>query len=112
MVDVDEFDLGRAEAEARRHRVRLAVSNPCFELWLLLHHADCRSYCSGYQDVATRLRRHVLGYDKSRLTFADYAGGLAQASKRAKDLEPTGAEFGRNPSTNVWQLIETIMEQS
>jgi hypothetical protein len=20
---------------------RLAISNPCFELWLLLHHRDC-----------------------------------------------------------------------
>jgi hypothetical protein len=112
VVDVDQFDLDAAVAEARRHGIRLAVSNPCFELWLLLHHADCRAHCSGYPDLAARLKRHVPGYDKSRLNFADYAGAIAQASQRARDLEPTGADFGRNPSTNLWQVIETLTEQT
>lgn len=32
VFDVDDFSITEAEREARRHGVRLAVSNPCFEL--------------------------------------------------------------------------------
>jgi hypothetical protein len=111
VVDVDQFDLPSAIAEARRLGIRLAVSNPCFELWLLLHHADCRGHCSGYPDVAARLSRHVPGYDKTRLNFANYAPGLDDAAERARSMEPTGSDHACNPSTNVWQLIDSIREQ-
>ncbi|MGH3935680.1 MAG: RloB family protein [Pseudonocardiaceae bacterium] len=41
VVDSDEFDLEPAVALAAKLDGRLAVSNPCFELWLLLHHQAC-----------------------------------------------------------------------
>ncbi|HTF07791.1 MAG TPA: RloB family protein, partial [Asanoa sp.] len=47
VVDVDEFDIDAAVVEARRAGVHLAISNPCFELWLLLHHDDCRGALRG-----------------------------------------------------------------
>lgn len=110
VVDVDDFDIDQAGQLARDADVRLAVSNPCFELWLLLHHADCRSHCDGCTDVIKRLKRHVPAYDKTQLVFADYAAGVGDAVKRAKDLDPTGTDYNRNPSTSVWLLAETIME--
>lgn len=112
VVDVDEFDIAAAVAEARRHKVNLAVSNPCFELWLLLHHTDCRSHCAGYEDVVKRLKKYVPAYDKTRLRFADHAEGVPDAVKRARDLEPSGADHQRNPSTSVWRLVQTIVEQT
>ncbi|MDO5287754.1 MAG: RloB family protein, partial [Actinomycetia bacterium] len=55
--DVDEYwcvfdveapkphgDLRKALEGAKGGRIRLAVSNPCFELWLLLHHGSQASY--------------------------------------------------------------------
>ncbi len=110
VVDVDEFDLDAALVEARRRRVHLAVSNPCFELWLLLHYAECRAYCAGYPDVVRRLKKHLPAYDKTRLDFRHYAAGVADAVKRAKDLDPSGTAYHRNPSTSMWQLVEKIQE--
>jgi hypothetical protein len=95
---------------ANRQDVNLAVSNPCFELWLLLHHADCRSHCAGYADVVARLRKHVPAYDKTDLRFADYVAGVYDAVKRARELDPTGVDHARNPSTGVWRLVSTISE--
>jgi RloB-like protein len=40
VVDTDEFDLDDAARIAAEKSVHLAVSNPCFELWLLLHHRE------------------------------------------------------------------------
>ena len=109
VVDVDEFNIEAAARVARDHRVRLAVSNPCFELWLLLHHTDCRAACARAADVLRRLRRHVPHYDKAGLRFTDFTAGVDAAVKRARDLEPSGQDHLRNPSTNVWQLVERIL---
>lgn len=110
VLDVDEFDLAEAIGLAREHGINLAVSNPCFELWLLLHHADCRTHCAGYRGVTRHLKRHVPTYDKTRLDYVDYAPGVANAVRRAKDLDPTGSEYRKNPSTSVWRLVELLLE--
>lgn len=108
VVDVDEFDLTEAVAESGARQVSLAISNPCFELWLLLHHEDCRAHCAGYSDVASRLKKHVKSYDKARLNFGDYADGIGDAVTRARAL---GADHTTNQSTGVWRLVDTILEK-
>lgn len=109
VVDVDEFDLDKAVAAARRLRVNLAISNPCFEFWLLLHFEGCSAPLTCYGDVAKRLVKHVPEVSKSALRFSDYDHGVESAVLRAKKakVEP-GAEHNLNPSTGVWALVEKI----
>ena len=83
---------------------------PCGSSALLLHYSECRAHCSGYEDVASRLSKHVVNYDKSRLDFSGYATRVADAVARARDLDPSGVDHGRNPSTSVWRIVEKIME--
>lgn len=109
IADVDEFDITEAVRLAASHRVSMAISNPCFELWLLLHHEDCRSFLASYDAVRSRLTRHLRHYDKAALNFADYADGLLAAVARAKALDPDCTNFARNPSTSMWRLAEQIM---
>lgn len=108
VFDVDDFpDIERACAEARRSGVRVAVSNPCFELWLLLHH---RPYQAEISTSAVRrlLEKHVPGYCKSELDFGAYAAGLDGACERAESLDPTGTSHTLNPSTAMWMLADRI----
>lgn len=102
VVDVDEFKLDAAERLAVQHGVRLAVSNPCFELWLLLHHEDRRAGIVDAADAIRLLRQHVQGYDKRRVKLADFAAGIDDAIRRARDLDD-GAVTGPNPSSGVWR---------
>lgn len=106
VFDVDEFEVEPARREAVRRRFELAVSDPCFEFWLLLHHEDCRAFQDGYRDVERRLKRHVTKYDKTRLDFTDYAPGVADAIRRAEKLGDTG-----NPSTGMWRLAMRIRNE-
>lgn len=53
-------DLPEARAKAEGSGVRLAISNPCFELWLALHFADHTAWLDN--DDAGKLRRK---HDKS-----------------------------------------------
>ncbi|WP_439660927.1 RloB family protein [Lentzea sp. HUAS TT2] len=102
VVDVDDFDIGEAIVEAGATGISLAVSNPCFEVWLILHFVDCAAGLSSPKAAAEKLRRHLPGYTKGMLDFAVLAERVDKAVERAKSL---GAG---NPSSDVWRLVEVV----
>ncbi|WP_084497507.1 RloB family protein [Nocardia amamiensis] len=109
VLDVDEFDYTDASRIARAAKIDLAVSNPCFEYWLLLHFENCDAVLMCYRDVEKRLKKHLPSYDKSALRFADYVMGVEEAMQRAKSrCVDNGDECRTNPSTGVWRLVELM----
>jgi len=95
---------------ARVKGIRLAISNPCVELWLLLHFRES----PGMHDSRTLQKlmdKHVPGYDK-RVNYQEhYAQGYAQAVKRAKRManeQERAGTPGENPTTNFYDLTESI----
>lgn len=90
----------------------VVVSNPCFELWLLLHFADHGAPVASFAQLKPLLRRHVPDYEKSRIDFeADYAPTYPDAARRAKALDPSGGDFRLNPSTNMWRLVDAMGQE-
>jgi hypothetical protein len=112
VFDVDEFEVAPAVAEARRRGIEVAVSNPCFELWLLLHFAEHTAHAATYKALLPYLKRHRPGYDKTRVDFADYRHGWRAAGVRARRLADEGRECEVNPATGVWRLVERIADGS
>lgn len=113
VVDVDEFtDLDEAARHAKRQGIELAVSNPCFELWLLLHHTDHRSWIGNYGELKKQLGKFVtVPADKSVNFTRDYAGDRwKDAVRRARALAPEGTEHlpENNPATRMWRLALAI----
>src|SRR5262249_6169262 len=63
VFDVDEHPyLPDAIALARDHGIRLAISNPCIELWFVLHFADQSAYIE--RGAAQTAARNHLSCDK------------------------------------------------
>lgn len=96
---------------AQANGMGLAVSNPCFELWLVLHFRDSPGERHRHH-VQQMLRDNYLrGYDK-KLDFADVAEGVEQATRRAKRLLADALELGddpfKNPTTSVYRLTDSI----
>ncbi|MFD0559272.1 RloB-like protein [Stackebrandtia endophytica] len=116
VFDVDDFDCTAALTEARRRGVNIAMSHPCFDLWLLLHFEDCLTHVDGYQAIKPRLRRHIPDYGTSKsgksVDFAMYRDRISHALRRAKDLDQNHERPHANPSTGVWRLVESIMEET
>jgi RloB-like protein len=108
VLDVDDFDFGEALAAAHRNDINLAISNPCFELWLLLHHVDVTVALQGASNSLLRLKRIVPEYDKSDLRFEDFAEGIPDAVQRARLLSDDDAPLGPYPSTGMWRLVSLI----
>ncbi len=103
--------LSEARARAEASDVRLAISNPCFELWLALHFEDHTAWLDN--DAAGKLRRK---HDKSSgkgLDGSQYMPRRADAARRARALTAKHAGDGRefpkdNPSSGMYLLLEAI----
>ena len=103
--------LAEARAMAAESDVRLAISNPCFELWLTLHFKNYTAWLDN--DAAMKLRRF---YDKSSnkgLDGSQYMPRRVYAAQRARALTAKhirdGTEFpDDNPSSGMYLLLEAI----
>lgn len=110
VFDEDDYKDGgtfqRAITAAGKH-IRLAVSCPCFELWLLLHFEECGSELN-QKDALRRLRKHLPDYDKGALRCEDFHQYQADAIRRAEQLESRHGKDHQNPSTGVWRLVKRL----
>jgi RloB-like protein len=109
VFDVDHFtDIQEAVGAAKQDDIHIALSNPCFELWLILHFCDHFSSAGTYKELLPTLRKQLQAYDKAKLRFRDYQDTWPEAVKRAQKLSPVGEEHRRNPATGVWRLVNEI----
>lgn len=76
VTDVDAFSMFAAQQLARQEAVGLAVSNPCFEVWLIDHMIVCPESCS--ETKACEKKAQELGVTCSR-------------GKKSKSLEKSKA---------------------
>jgi hypothetical protein len=111
VFDIDEHPhVAEAKLLAAQHGLELAVSNPCFELWLLLHKRDCPG-AEHRHTIQSMLKRYVPDYDK-KIYFNYYIHGYKKAVQRAArlhDLAESIGEPGKNPTTDVYKLTECII---
>jgi len=102
------YDLDVPETLEKLKKIKnatLLVSNPCIELWFLLHYktqqaeTDC-DHCS--RELRNRNDRYKKGQIDNKLE-SKLIDKKADAIKRAKNLLPY-----LNPSTTVFRLIELL----
>jgi hypothetical protein len=105
VCDLDEYDVTSAMADAKTRQVELAISVPCFEVWLILHVSD---KCPAFNDCVQAgryLAARLPDWDKANLKISDFRGGVFDAIARAKRLgDPPEA----NPSSVVWRVVESL----
>lgn len=106
-----------AAALCERYGVEVARSDPCFELWLILHIEEYDKAC-GNSDVQRRLETLRPEYNRKgakTLDFTALMDRVEKAEERAAaqllSREQQGRPFG-NPSTTVGRLTRAIREAS
>ena len=110
VFDIDDHpQVGDAKQQARDNGIQLAISNPCFELWVLLHFQDQRKHISRAQ-LRAACRKYLPAYKKD-LPIEKLNPRYDQAARRARTLDAWQQEQGRqdaNPSTGVYRLTQAI----
>ena len=112
--------LKEARETAQREGIKLALSNPCFEYWLLLH---LERSAHGYSSTAklrndlNRAWKKTFGkaYEKNNHRIYEKLasrrdGAVANAREMLKsDVDSENGVVARNPSTNVYRLVEHLL---
>jgi hypothetical protein len=113
VFDIDEHpNVPQAIDLARRHEIDLSISNPCLELWFLLHFQDQTGYIDRFE-AQRRAQAHLkCGKVLTDKALAELERRYADALKRAIKLDSKhrgdGSAPGANPSSGIWRLIDVI----
>ena len=119
LLDTDHWITGNHQSgliqaieEARSRGYFIAMSRPCFDVWLLLHHDNVPAgveYASG-AEVAARIREMVGEFNKTNLKQEHYTPLQVQlALDRARALD--AGEVGLWPektATRVYLLVDQL----
>jgi len=118
---VGKLEAGLAAMNRRRTstHVEMILSDPCFELWLLLHfefsdrpYTSVRGGRSACEDVIEQLQRHIPGYRKNttdhlKLVMDRVENALSNANQLNR--LSTGTRPRRSPHTNVSKLVARLL---
>ena len=126
LLDTDHYtrrehqkSFRRAIKEAEEKDVRVALSRPCFEFWLLLHHLTRQNpglqTLSTAKDAESLLRKTLGSYNKRRLKPDNFSlDKVPQAiiEGRAIDASVGGGDIPNANTSRVYQLWESIIENA
>ncbi len=105
-------NLSQTLSEARRQGIHAAICNPCFELWLLLHHRDANEFnrLANCSDVVDALREALGSYNKRRLQPQQFTRrSIVDACDRARRLDQTARwSIPNGCAAQVHRIVEAI----
>ena len=131
VVDKDRWTeamLSRVATEcAQDNYMHMALSNPCIELWLLLHLVDATSLSSEEQQqwlenrrksksadpyLKVRLRQEMSSYHEAAYDAQMLIAHVEEAIERAKTLDKNPADrWPQTLGTRVYLLAESVMNR-
>jgi len=125
-------ELSQVMQECRQKEYGIAISNPCFEVWLLLHFSDIddkllrevlekppsatvRSEdrdslrCAEFEN---QLRKLPGGYNKSKVCMLSISGNqVIKAVERARGSDKSTGDIPDCPGTRVYKLIDALLHR-
>lgn len=112
------FDLVK---KCYKEGIKLYVSNPCFEVWLLMHFNEFENLdhqkllenkrvgkSKKARKYADKMLSDIIGYDKSNLNFSSFVNKVDDAVKREKKYCENLNELESKIGSNVGKLIENL----
>ncbi len=107
--------------ECKKNNIKIYVSNPCFEVWLLMHfeefdkldfdkllenkRVNSSKKARKYSD---KMLSDIIGYDKTNLNFSIFVDKIDKAIIREKNYCEDVKELKNKVGSNVGLLIESM----
>ena len=109
--------LSKARKMADAKGIHIALSNPCFEFWYLLHFQYTTKFFKDYPAVKNALTTYLPDYEKAGDVYNQLAEHTAIAIQTAKRVEQYHLQndsrkpFGIavNPFTDIYKLVESLL---
>ena len=122
VIDKDDYDLDQIFSAADRRKFQFADSNPCFELWLIMHCKILQQFpglegsaaVGGCEKVIEALRKHIEpNYHKTKYNVSAYVERREVAIENAKNSDKCRNETWLNQiGSRVYKLVESIINSA
>lgn len=113
VFDLDQWtqeQLQELLQESQRNKYSLAVSNPKFEYWLLLHFEDGNEINSP-KECDERLKRYIPNFDKSHIEIDKLKAGIESAIQRARTKDsPPCQDWPHTNGSTAYRLVEKLIK--
>lgn len=104
-------NLTQVVKECRNHNIQVAMSCPCFDLWLLLHFVDPPAQGVDYtcDNIGAMIREAHGSYNKTKVfNLPITMTSVGAAIQRAKAMDPQGPIL-TSCGTEVFKIIEELV---
>lgn len=103
-----DMDVPATNEKLRACKAELLLSNPCFELWLLLHAKDHKStICT--QEVLKELKKSSSVWKNyTKAVFTETQKTFLEKHLEEAILRAKGLKGFENPSSSVYRLLEFL----
>ncbi len=117
VFDVDEHPkVPEAKNLADGHGIKVGISNPCIEIWGILHFERHTAFIDR-KAAQSKLATLMTGYDHNSgatFNFNEIRGEYDRAKTNARHLETRhktgGSPIDENPSSNLYKLLDEIIK--
>lgn len=117
-ITAKDNQLAKARKMADNKGIQIAISNPCFEFWYLLHFQYTTKFLKDYPVVKAMLVNFLSDYEKSGDVYLQLPRHTEEAIQKARRLEKYHQQNGdpvpfglkTNPFTDVYQLVENLIK--
>jgi hypothetical protein len=109
----DEGSLARVIQLCGQKGYGIALSNPCFELWVLLHYEDLAPGTGSTREVVEQLEVRIgVGYKKKCCRDLAITEEMVHgAVNRARGMETDDLRSLTGPRTRVYLIIDALIER-
>ncbi len=122
VIDKDDHDLNAIFSAQDKRKYQFADSNPCFEMWLILHckplhklqGLEGSAAVGGCEKVIEALRKHVEpNYHKTKYNVSAYVDGREFAKDNAEKTDrDKNAAWMDAIGSRVYKLVQSIIDSS
>lgn len=123
----------KAILNAKKNKINICISNPCFEVWLINHYSDSTSPIENGDKAKRKIKENISNYDSCENFFQNNPNAFDELMRKRIDaIENSDKQdkfhdqeipeiyddkgflveynLNRNPSTHVYKLIKEIFE--
>lgn len=109
-------EIQKAKKISDKNEIKLGISNPCFELWYLLHYEYTTANLKNYDDVKKRLNKYINSYEKNISIYSELKQYVDNAIKNGKKLkkyhEDLGAKLPNIEKDNYKAVVKDLVESN
>ncbi len=103
----EKFDFVCGEAKTKE--IGLAVTNPCFEYWLLLHRVDPPINTTKCEHADTQLREILGTYNKKNVKTDEFCPYFHLAVERARQHDPSpDKDWPESEGSHIYRIFDEI----